>query len=152
MSNFIVLQFQSQMDKIEPKMDKSEPKSAPKFESRPEPRFEPKIEPQFEPPKVAYEPKKLEKSLSLTMDLKPKIETLAKSDSMPPPAGAGVGGRTKKSFFKSKGQGGSKAAYKHSFGNQETNKDEEFKAKVFHKAISMDFDDDGPGPSDMSFR
>ena len=79
---------------------------------------------------------------------------------MPPPALPGVLGhaaavRPKKSFFKSKSQSvdkTKKGLYKHSFGVGQ-NKDDELREKVFHKAItSMDFDDDGLTPSDMSFR
>ena len=96
---------------------------------------------------------------------------------MPPPAALSGGAigvvRPKKSFFKSKSKsgqtsgvgatGGSSAggqnrkglaSYKHSFGAEDKNKDDEvMRQKVFHKAITdMDFEDEGPSPSEMSFR
>ena len=105
----------------------------------------------IDPPKdISAKPaeEKLERSLSLIdKPIEIKVESLPKSDSMPPPGGK----PTKKSFFKSKKDNAKKASYKHSFGIEDK-PNEEFKQKVFQKAISMDFDDEGPGPSDMSFR
>jgi hypothetical protein len=45
------------------------------------------------------------------------------------------------------------ASYKHSFGAEDKNKDDEvMREKVFLKAITdMDFEDEGPSPSEMSF-
>ena len=111
----------------------------------------------FEEPKF---PTKLEKSQSVITERQPELksEPMTKSESMPPPASATGSKPAKKSFFKSKkgDSNAKKASYKHSFGNvQEVPKDEEFKQKVFQKAISMDFDMDDQcdaGPSDISFR
>ena len=112
------------------------------------------------------------KSASLPASSGSNVDTL-----MPPPAALSGGTigvvRPKKSFFKSKSKsgqtsgvgatGGSSASgqsrkglasYKHSFGAEDKNKDDEvMREKVFHKAITdMDFEDEGPSPSEMSFR
>ena len=97
---------------------------------------------------------KLQKSKSEPEKAEIKIEPLtSKSESMPPPPALATAKPAKKSFFKSKKGDNKKAAYKHSFGNvQEVPKDEEFKQKVFQKAISMDFDEEDISPSDVTFR
>ena len=112
------------------------------------------------------------KSASLPASSSSNVDVL-----MPPPAALSGGAigvvRPKKSFFKSKSKsghtrgvgatGGSSASgqsrkglasYKHSFGAEDKNKDDEvMREKVFLKAITdMDFEDEGPSPSEMSFR
>jgi hypothetical protein len=95
------------------------------------------------------------KSASIATDMNVASEIIA-------PAGA-ASFKPKKSIFKSKslqiGAGQKKTGlslYKHKFGSSQDDKDDEFRAKVFHQAVtvgiksSLDFD--GPSPSpDMSF-